>query len=332
MAYIGTQVALDEAKRTFQGQLQSQTDLYNQQAADQAAKIRQAIASQAQQGEATKTDYTNQMNAAVGTLNTERAKIPAQTTGFNNAASIGGMQNSQRIRNSLSQMGLLQSGESGSQQLLNETTTGNRVNANNLQGQTLDAGYGTQIATAQTDLASKVKAINDAIALARAQGDENSLAILKDAQAKIAGAGAQSAMDYNAWEYRANQDIIANRMAQQQIDAQNAQRAASVSASRASAARSSGPSAAQIKSANTSDAYGDVDRAISQGTSWDTIRSNIVGNASGYEASGVGYENIMRYAEAKYNAGVASSKAYLTSPQGQQQSADALTSSAFRRW
>ena len=330
MAYIGTQVALDEAKKTFAGQLQSQTDLYNQQAADQATKIRQAIAGQAQQGEATKADYTNQMNTAVGTLNTNRAKIPGQTTEFNNAASIGGMQNSQRIRNSLSQMGLLQSGESGSQQLLNDTSTGNKVNANNLQGQTLDAGYGTQIATAQTDLASKVKAINDAISLARAQGDENSLAILKDAQAKIAGAGAQSAMDYNNWEYKANQDITANRMAQQQIDAQNAQRAAdnsyrqqqlaaSVSASRAKA---SAPSAAQMRSA----AYGDVDNAFSAGTPWADMQRNITDNASGYAAQGVNYSDVVAYAKAKYAA------IPVYQPTYAENQANAITNSAFRRW
>ena len=310
MAYIGTQVALDEAKKTFAGQLQSQTDLYNQQAADQATKIRQAIASQAQQGEATKTDYTNQMNTAVGTLNTNRAKIPAQTTGFNNAASVGGMQNSQRIRNSLSQMGLLQSGESGSQQLLNDTTTGNRVNANNLQGQTLDAGYGTQIATAQTDLASKVKAINDAIALARAQGDENSLAILKDAQTKIAGAGAQSAMDYNAWEYKANQDITANRMAQQQIDAQNAQRAADnsyrqqqLAASRVSAARSSASRASSYDKSATDEANSALDQFAnnpSHGTP--EILNFVVSNQRDFENAGVNVGALLSRAKSYYGS------------------------------
>lgn len=314
MAYIGTQVALDEAKKTFAGQLKSQTDLYNQQAADQAAKIRQAIASQAQQGEATKADYTNQMNTAVGTLNTDRAKIPAQTTGFNNAASIGGMVNSQNIRNSLNQMGLLQSGESGSQQLLNETTTGNRVNANNLQGQTLDAGYGTQIATAQTDLATKVKAINDAIALARAQGDENSLAILKDAQAKIAGAGAQSAMDYNAWEYRANQDITANRMAQQQIDAENAQRAAdnifrqqqlaaSVAASRASAARSSAAKAPTYNKAATDAAYSKLDEIANDPTNGTPeILNFVVSNQNDFANAGVNVGALLSRAKSYYGS------------------------------
>ena len=300
MAYIGTQVALDEAKRTFAGQLKSQTDIYNQQAADQAARIRQAIASQAQQGEATKADYTNQMNTVVGTLNTDRAKIPAQTTGFNNAASIGGMTNSQRIRNSLNQMGLLQSGESGSQQLLNDTTTSNQVNANNLQGQTLDTGYGTQIATAQTDLASKVKAINDAIALARAQGDENSLAILKDAQAKIAGAGAQSAMDYNAWEYKANQDITANRMAQQQIDAQNAQRAASVSASRA---RASAPKAPTYNKSATDEANSALDQFANNPThGTPEILNFVVSNQRDFENAGVNVGALLSRAKSYYGS------------------------------
>lgn len=216
---------LKDMQTSLQGQLKAQTDLYNQQAADQAAKIRQAIASQTQQGEATKTDYTNQMNTAIGTLNTERAKIPGQTTTLNNTASSSGMVNAQHIRNALSQMGLLQSGESGSQQLLNDTNTSNQVNANNLQGQDLNAQYGNKVATAQTDLASKVKAINDAISLAQAQGDENSLAVLKDAQAKIASAGAQSAVDYNNWAYKTGQDATQNRMTQQQIDAKAIQAA-----------------------------------------------------------------------------------------------------------
>jgi len=205
------------------GQLKTQTDMYNQQATDQATKIRQAIATQTQQSDATKQDYTNQMNTAIGTLNTERAKLPGQTATLSNQASSQGMERAGRTRNALAQMGLLQSGESASQQLLNDTTVSNQINANNLQGQELDTQYGNKISSAQTDLASKVKQINDAIALAQSQGDENALMVLQDAQNKIAGAGAQSAVDYNTFAYKAGQDATNNRMNQQQIDARNVQ-------------------------------------------------------------------------------------------------------------
>jgi len=214
---------LNDFKTAQAGQLKSQTDLYNQQAAAQATKIRQAIATQTQQGNATKQDYTNQMNTAIGTLNTERAKLPGQTTTLNDTASSQGMENAQRVRNSLAQMGLLQSGESASQQLLNNTNTSNQINANNLQGQELDTQFGNKISSAQTDLASKVKQINNAIALAQSQGDENALMVLQDAQAKIANAGAQGAVDYNTFAYKAGQDATNNRMNQQQIDARNVQ-------------------------------------------------------------------------------------------------------------
>ncbi len=212
-----------QIKAALDAQTASQTTLYNQQAEAQAAKIRQAIERQAQQGEATKTDYTNQMNTAIGTLNTERAKIPGQVTNLNNQASSSGMVNADHIRSALAQMGLLQSGESASQQLLNNTTVQNNINANKLQGQELDASYGNQIASAQTDLAAKVKQINDAIALAQAQGDESSLLVLQDAQAKIANAGATNAASYLDWAYKANQDATQNRMTQQQIDAKAVQ-------------------------------------------------------------------------------------------------------------
>lgn len=200
-------------------QLKTQTDLINKNAEDQATKIRQAIASQALQGEATKTDYSNQMNAAIGTMNAEKAKIPGQITNLNNSASSQGVVNAQKIRSALSQMGLLQSGESASQQLLNDTTVANNTNANNLQGQELQSMYGTKVATAQTDLASKVKQINDAIALAQSQGDENALSALSNAQASIADAGARSAVDYNNWAYTYGRDAVADRNVQQTAEA-----------------------------------------------------------------------------------------------------------------
>lgn len=117
-----------------------------------------------------------------------------------------------------------------------------------------------------------------------------------------------------------------------QLAASSANAAASRSASAARASAPKAPTATQIKAANTSNAYGDVDSAIAQGASWDTIRSNIVSNASGYEAAGISYATILNYAEAKYNAEVASRSAYPTSPQGTQQAADAITNSAFKNW
>lgn len=218
-----TQIAQNDFKDAQAGQLKAQTDLYNQQGAEKASKIRQAIATQTQQGNATKQDYTNQMNTAIGTLNSERAKLPGQTTNLSNQASSQGMERAGRTRNALSQMGLLQSGESASQQLLNDTTVSNQINANNLQGQELDTQFGDKISSAQTDLASKVKQINDAIALAQSQGDENALMVLQDAQAKIANAGAQSAVDYNNFAYKTGQDATQNRMNQQQIDTRKIQ-------------------------------------------------------------------------------------------------------------
>jgi len=209
-------------KQSLADQQAAQATMYNQQATDQAAKIRQALASQSQQADATKADYTNQMNAAIGTLNTERAKIPGQTTTFNNAASFQGMNNERNVRNSLAQMGLLQSGESGTQQLINDVGTANRINANNLQGQQLDTNFGNQIASSQTDLASKIKAVNDAIAIAQANGDENALAALTYAQNQIALSAAQNNTTMNNFQYQASRNAEANNQWQQTFDANNA--------------------------------------------------------------------------------------------------------------
>lgn len=305
-----------QIKAALDAQTASQTTLYNQQAEAQAAKIRQAIERQAQQGEATKTDYTNQMNTAIGTLNTERAKIPGQVTNLNNQASSSGMVNADHIRSALAQMGLLQSGESASQQLLNNTTVQNNINANNLQGQELDASYGNQIASAQTDLAAKVKQINDAIALAQAQGDESSLLVLQDAQAKIANAGATNAASYLDWAYKANQDATQNRMAQQEIDAKAVQDAfdnvyrqnqADLAARQwdssfglqqgqllgsyngqptldarqlvASQAKASTPKYSYSRS-NTSEVFNEIDQGLSQGISADKILAMLEDMAS----------------------------------------------------
>ena len=210
-------------KQSLADQQTAQTTMYNQQATDQATKIRQALASQSQQADATKADYTNQMNTAIGTLNTERAKIPGQTTTLNNTDSFQGMNNEQQIRNSLAQMGLLQSGESASQQLTNDMGTANRINANNLQGQQLDTNFGNQIASSQTELASKVKAINDAMAVAQASGDENALSALTNAQNQIALSAAQNNLTMNNFQYQTSKDAGANNQWQQSFDQQKAQ-------------------------------------------------------------------------------------------------------------
>jgi hypothetical protein len=213
-------------KKSLEDQQTAQTTMYNQQATDQATKIRQALASQSQQADATKADYTNQMNTAIGTLNTERAKLPGQTTTLNNTASFQGMNNERNTRNSLAQQGLLQSGESGTQQLMNDVGTANNINANNLQGQQLDTNFGNQIASDQTDLASKVKAINDAIAIAQASGDENSLAALTNAQNQIALSAAQNNTTMNNFQYQNSKDVAGNNQWQQTFDQQKAQDAA----------------------------------------------------------------------------------------------------------
>lgn len=111
--------------------------------ADTAAQIKAA-----QDAAALKTTYDNQLQATINPYKTAQANIPAQTTSLNNQASSTGMVNAQHIRNALSQMGLLQSGESASQQLLNDTSTANNINANNLAGQQLDASYNDKIAAA----------------------------------------------------------------------------------------------------------------------------------------------------------------------------------------
>ena len=90
------------------------------------------------------------------------------------------------------------------------------------------------------------------------------------------------------------------------------------------------PSAAQTKSNNTSDAYGDVDNAFSQGTSFETLSQNITNNAAGYAAIGLDYKPILAYAKAKYTA---SQDAYTASgPTLAQRAANSLTASAFKRW
>ena len=197
--------------------------MYNQQAEAQAAKIRQAIASQTQQAEATKADYTNQMNTSIGTLNTERAKIPGQVETANNTASSRGMVNAQSIRNSLAQMGLLQSGESASQQLLNDTSVSNNINANTMQGREIDTQLGSRIASSQAELASKIKAINDAISVARASGDENALMALTQAQNQIALSAANNNATMNNFQYQLGQDATANNRWNQTFEQQKAQ-------------------------------------------------------------------------------------------------------------
>ena len=110
-------------------------------------------AAQAAAAASTKSAYDSQLAAQIGTYNTERATIPAQTTVNNNQASSQGMANADHIRNALSQMGLLQSGESASQQLTNDVGTASNINANNLQSQALDASFADKIATAQAQSA-----------------------------------------------------------------------------------------------------------------------------------------------------------------------------------
>jgi HRD ubiquitin ligase complex, ER membrane component len=212
-----------QMKAALEAQQAALAAMYTQQAQAQAEQIRQAIAAQIAQSEATKADYTNQMNAAITSLNTERGNLPGQVTAENNQASANGAMSAQHIRSALAQMGLLQSGESASQQLANDATVGNNINANNLQGQQIDAQYANQIAAYQADLVSKTKAINDAIAQAQANGDTNALAALQQAQAQIALSAAQNNTTLNQYQYQIWQDAIKNSQAQQQINNQASQ-------------------------------------------------------------------------------------------------------------
>jgi len=95
-----------------------------------------------------KEGYDNRLAAQLQTYNTERAKIPEKTTVANNETSARGKVNAQQIRNALAQMGLLQSGESASQQLANDIGVSNNINSNNSQGRALDASYADKIAAA----------------------------------------------------------------------------------------------------------------------------------------------------------------------------------------
>jgi len=163
------------------------------EAAAEAARQAEAEAIRIRQAQALanlKTTMEGQLASQVGTYNTERAKIPGQTETANNTASSTGMVNAQHIRNALSQMGLLQSGESATQQLANNSNTANNINANNLAGQQLDASFADKIVAAQ----------------------------------------AQAAVDYNTAAYQYGRDAVADNQwlvtsgqAQQQIDNQSSQ-------------------------------------------------------------------------------------------------------------
>lgn len=148
-----------------------------------------------------KTTSEAQLTATVNPYKTAQAAIPGQTTVQNNAASSQGMVNAQKIRQALSQMNLLQSGESPSQQLLNDTTVANEQNANTLAGQQLDASY------------------NDKIALATAQNatDYNNTAYQYGRDANADSQWAQT------FEYAKSQDAIKNAQNQQQLDNQVSQ-------------------------------------------------------------------------------------------------------------
>lgn len=212
-----------QMKDTLASQNDAQTALYNQQAADQAAKIKQALAQQQLTADANLKDLNTQYGASIDTLNTDRAKLPQQTTDLNNDASLRGQQNASKIRNAMAQMGILQSGESASQGLQNDTNTSNQVNANNLQQQTLDADFGQKIATAQQELANKSDQIRQAMALAQSQGDENALTALKDAQAQINASTAANATALQNWQYQIGRDTTSDNQWNQTFNANQAQ-------------------------------------------------------------------------------------------------------------
>ena len=206
------------------------------------------------------------------------------------------------------------------------------------------------------DLSSQIKAAIAQNAAPRADASRGTPSMerqameIQQAQGKISNDMnvAQLTGNYNnaptlaqkTFNQNVSQDAFSNDLTRQAQSIQNAQFNATLdynkyndSANRAlSFQKASAPTAAEIKAANTVEAYGDVDRAISQGTPWETIRSNIMSNAPGYAQAGVSYTTLLNYAEAKYNAEVAFSNAYPTSPEGKQQAIDAITNSAFKKW
>ena len=227
---------------------------------------------------------------------------------------------------------------------------------------------GTEIALNEynNDLSSQINAAIAQNAAPRADASRGTPSLARQAQEIQQAQGnitnqmnsAQLTGSYNnaptlaqkTFEHGVSQDVFSNDMARQAQSIQGAQFNANLAqnesqfgrtlssgnfndaANRAlSFQKASMPTAAEIDDANKADAYGDVDRAIAVGTDWGTIRQEIMNNASRYP-TGVSYTQVLAYAEAKYNTSVASSKAYPTSQQGVQQSADALTSSAFRNW
>ncbi len=217
--------SLASIKAALDSQNTAQASLYNQQASDQAAKIKAALAAQQITADSNISNLENQYGTAINSLNTEKAKLPAQTQVMNNSASSLGQQTAQKIRTAMAQMGLLQSGESASQALKNETTTANSINTNNVNQQNLDADYGNKIAAAQQELASKLAAIRDAMAVAQENGDAQSLAIAQEAAAQINAEGAKNALAYQNWANTIGQQNFTNSLAQQQFDANQLQNA-----------------------------------------------------------------------------------------------------------
>ena len=205
------------------------------------------------------------------------------------------------------------------------------------------------------DLFSQTKAAIAQNAAPRADANRGTPSLARQAQEIAQAQGnitnqmnaAQLTGNYNnaptlaqkTYDQNVSQDTFNNNLAQQAQAIQSAQDKATFdynsyndAANRAANfQKASMPTAAEIDDANRADAYGDVDRAIAVGTDWSTIRQKIMDNASRYP-TGVSYTQVLAYAEAKYNTSVASNKAYPTSQQGLQQSADALTSSAFKNW
>lgn len=180
------------------------TALYNQQAAEKAAAIRQSIQRSRTTAEGNISGIESQYGTAIQTAQNQGAQLPAQFTQLNNQASNRGYVNAQRIRTAMAQMGLGQSGESASQQLQQGIDTSNQINTNNQQLQTLTNDINTQVTGLQGERASKVAAIRQAIADAEASGDENAALALSEAQAKIASEASQNAVGQNNW----NLDMI----------------------------------------------------------------------------------------------------------------------------
>jgi hypothetical protein len=238
---------------------------------------------------------------------------------------------------------------------LGGTATG--VNDNQLNGATRVYGNTAKdtanaLSDYNNDLFSQTKSAIAQNAAPRADASRGAPTLARQAQ-EIAQAQGKISNDMNAAQLTGSynnaptlaqktfnqnvaQDTFSNDLARQAQSIQSAQNKATFDYNKyndaanraANIQKASAPTAAETKAANTVDAYGDVDDAISQGTPWETIRQKIMDNASGYAQAGLSFTTILDYAEAKYGAAQESYTASM--PTLAESQANSLTNSVFK--